>query len=381
MKYNFFKIASLLMAAVMLFSCGDVTPENTGGENIENGGGAGEQPDDFTKDLVLVADKTIIHANGADAVTFTVSLGSKVLKEDVVFSDKDGEIINSITDFKFTTTQVGEYMIRAEYKTKMSALVKIQAMPMAIPETPVDPQPSSVNFRRKILISYFTGTGCPNCPRVKDELKKLGEMEGYPEKYVTAVCHSYNDEDPAYFEGSLPMSLGVAYYPSININLTPSTTNSGATAATMKTSIDSELEDDVLAGISANAVYKDGKVIVKAAVKVVKTGKYRVGAWLLEDGIEGRQSGGTQPYHHIHDQSLRIADSKVSSTDWSGYSLGTLAAGSTAEHVFTMTMKDGWVAENCHVIVFVSTPSGNNYYVNNVIDVDLNSSVQFDYVK
>ena len=263
----------------------------------------------------------------------------------------------------------------------MSALIKITAMPMAIPETPVDLKPSSVDFRRKVMLTYFTGTGCPNCPRVKDELKKLAELEGYPEKYVLTVCHSFNPEDPAYFEGSLPGSVGVAYYPSMNVNLTPSTTNSNASATTMKNDIDAELLDDVLAGISANAVYNDGKVIVKAAVKVAKTGKYRVGAWLLEDGIEGLQSGGSQEYHHIHDQSLRIADSKVSSTDWTGYNLGTLTAGSTTEHVFTMSLQDNWVAANCHVVVFVSTPSGNNYYVNNIIDVALNSSVQFDYVK
>jgi hypothetical protein len=43
------KSASLLIAAVMLFSCGDVTPESTGGNNNSgNGGENTELPDDLT---------------------------------------------------------------------------------------------------------------------------------------------------------------------------------------------------------------------------------------------------------------------------------------------------------------------------------------------
>ena len=117
------------------------------------------------------------------------------------------------------------------------------------------------------------------------------------------------------------------------------------------------------------------------AVKAAEKTKCRIGAWLLEDGIEYPQSGGTQPYHNIHDQSLRIADSKVSATDWSGYALGTIEAGKTVEHVFTMDMNPSWNAEKCHVVVFATTPVGSGYYVNNIVDVLLNDSVQFEYIK
>ena len=375
MKFDLFKTASLLLAAVVLFSCGDVTPSNT--DNKEN-----EEKDDLTKDLVLVADKTIVHANGQDAVTFTVTLGSKVLTENVVFSDKEGEIITSINNFKFTTTQVGEYYVRAEYMTKMSALVKIVAMPMAVPATPVDPDKSNVSFRRRIMLTYFTGTGCPNCPRVKDMLKAL-ETTDYKQKYIPTVVHQYGSDDPAWFEGSLPSAMGVPGYPAVTLNLRPGSTkpNSQLTESSLKTDIDTECADDALVGIAANAVYKDGKVIVKAAVKAAEKTKCRIGAWLLEDGIEYPQSGGTQPYHNIHDQSLRIADSKVSATDWSGYALGTIEAGKTVEHVFTMDMNPSWNAEKCHVVVFATTPVGNGYYVNNIVDVLLNDSVQFEYIK
>ena len=381
------KSASLLIAAVMLFSCGDVTPESTGGNNNSgNGGENTELPDDLTKDLVLTPDKTIIHADGKDAVTFVVTLGDKVIKEGLIFSNEEGEIVNSVKDFKFVTSEVGEYQLRAEYKTKLSALVKIKALPMAIPESPVDPDAGNTSFSRRVMLTYFTGTDCPNCPRVKDILKSLGSTD-YASKYITTTCHQYGAGDPAYFEGSLPGAMGVAGYPSITLNLKSSTTrpNSQITLERLKSEIDDELDNETEAGVAANVIYKDGKVVVKAVVKAAVKGKYRVGAWLLEDGIKAPQSGAASQdenhYHNIHDESLRVADSKVSSLDWSGYALGTIDAGKTAEYVFAMDMKSNWVAQNCHVVVFVTSMSGNSYYVNNVIDVKLNESVSFEYTK
>ena len=54
---NMFKIASLLAAAVMLFSC-----EKDGTEGT---------------DLRIVSDKDVIQANGKDAATLKVMLGAK----------------------------------------------------------------------------------------------------------------------------------------------------------------------------------------------------------------------------------------------------------------------------------------------------------------
>lgn len=391
MKCNLFNIASLLTAAVMLFSCGDVNPDSTkdeegNGENVETGGG---QEEDLTQDLILTADKTVIHANGTDAVTFTVTLGDKVITEDVVFSDEEGNIVTGVSGMKFTTETTGEYHIRAEYKVKFSELITVRAVPVAVPESPADSDPSSTSFKQRVMLSYFTGTSCPACPRVKSLLKELSET-AYADKYVCTVVHQYGADDPAWFEGNLPASMGVSDYPSVTFNLNPGSTDNTPTFQSLQKDIDAELEDGALAGVAASVVYAEGKVVVKALVKAAETGKYKVGAWLLEDGIEYPQNGGTQDYHGIHDQSLRIADSnpngKLTSIDWSGHQLwtnerGEIEAGKTAEYVFVMDMKNTWAVENCHVAVFVSSQAGSTYYVNNVIDVDLNESVGFEYIK
>lgn len=49
-----------------------------------------------------------------------------------------------------------------------------------------------------------------------------------------------------------------------------------------------------LAGIAASAQFDGGTLVVTASVKAAETADFRIGAWLLEDGIYGRQSNYNQ---------------------------------------------------------------------------------------
>ena len=48
-----------------------------------------------------------------------------------------------------------------------------------------------------------------------------------------------------------------------------------------------------------------------------------------------------------------------------------------------MTLEDGWVAENCHLALFITTPEdGEDYFsVNNAVSCSINGEVSFDYLK
>ena len=140
--------------------------------------------------------------------------------------------------------------------------------------------------------------------------------------------------------------------------------------------------EEAYAGIAVNSKYADGVITLKAVVKAAQTGNYRVGAWLLEDGLKGQQkdnSGLLEDWMHNLDDCVRIADSKASSSNFCGHSLGQIKAGETAERMFIMNMKKSWVPENCELVVFVSRENEKSYSVTNVVKCPIDGVLQFEY--
>lgn len=354
---------------------------NENGGNEEGGneeGGEQEDPEDLTAEFKLVSDKTRIFSDGEDYATLTVTLGGKEVTEGLTFYNGDKEI--EIPEGKFSATDFGSYNLWVAYKTinTYKEILTIDAVP-ALPE---DPQPESTSFKHKVLITQFTGTGCGYCPPVKTALHEYFTHETFAASAANAIlasAHGFNSDDPAYIPGCGNLVSG---FPTVMFDLRPDVTvGNPTTPAAIKRIVD-ELHSywDAKAGISATFAYKDGKAMVNVAIKAAETGEFRVGAWLLEDAIEARQSNGTKDYHHIHDDCVRIVDSKTSSADWTGHNLGEIKEGETAEYIFQFDFKNNWVPENCHVAIFISFKDGKKYYVNNVVDCPINGQVQFDYL-
>ena len=138
--------------------------------------------------------------------------------------------------------------------------------------------------------------------------------------------------------------------------------------------------------ISANPVYEDERLVVRVSVKAAETGQYRVGAWLLEDNIQGQQKGAPageeNSWYHEYDDCIRIADSKQGAM-YTGVKLGVIDEGKTAEKMFTWTLNDNWKVENLKLCIFVSVPdaAGRSYYVNNVITAPIDGIKQFEYAE
>ena len=118
--------------------------------------------------------------------------------------------------------------------------------------------------------------------------------------------------------------------------------------------------------------------MVNVGVKAAVDGEIRVAAWLLEDGIYGKQAGALNSSNNTHDNCVRLIFGKNGTKDFSGTSV-ELKAGESASQFYIMDLDESWVAENCHVIVFVSSNTGTSYTVNNVIDCPVNASVAYDY--
>lgn len=387
-----FRFASLLSAAVMLFaSCEDTTPVGPDVPNEENNGNT-----DVTKaELVLSIDKQIIQA-GVDQAVLTVKFNDQELKDSVMFFDGNNKPINLGPDYIFSTETIGEYSFWANYKTYNSNKVSVTVVATPVPETPEDPQPENTSFVRRVLLTKITGAGCVACPNVtaalhyffhgnKDAKPNPTEPHELADFIIKAEAHTY---EGGYDPAQLSSFYAVSSWPTVIVDwaeyFVPS--QSVSTLAAIEDMVERRYEaEEAKVGIAVNSICENGSVTLKVCVKAAVAGQYRVGAWLLEDNIQGQQSGvaagSENAWYHEFDDCIRIADSKLSAGDYAGHKLGYVEAGNTAEKMFTWVLKDSWVRENLELCVFVSAldETGRMYLVNNVIKAPVNGVTPYEY--
>ena len=373
---SLFKYASLLAAAVMLLSC---EKENNG----QNEGG--DTPG--TGVFELVADKDVIQSNGTDASTLTVYLdGVDVTAESVIYNDAK-EVV-TLTGGKFTASADGEYKFWASYGTYTtfdksqddSGMITVRAISVAIPEVAEDPDSKNTSFVHRAFLTQYTGTGCGYCPYMIKIIRELMADNTIPGKAVLAAVHSYSNADPAYI--SAPR---VNNYPYMHINLDKGFSHTQGSAP-LYAEVNSIAASDAKAGISVNPVlYEDGTLVLKVSVKAAVDGEYRVGAWLLEDGIYGQQNdydGVGDNSFNTHENCVRSIESRYDG-EWAGKDLGAIKAGQTAEKTFVMDVKltgaKAWKVENLHLAMIVSSKEGSRYVVCNAIDCPIDAPTPFDY--
>lgn len=367
---NIFKMASLLAAAAMLFSCGEKPePMGTG------------------SDIVIVSDKDVIQSNGQDVATIKVLVGGKDVTAEADIYNEANELVD-LPGGKFTATEEGEYKFWATHGTLSTyqqgaddnGLFTIRAISTAVPSAVADPQPSNTSFKHRAFLVQYTGNGCGYCPHMIKILKELADEDVIPEKAVLAAVHSYSSSDPAYIAAP-----SVSNYPYLQIDLTNGFSHTQGKEA-LKSFINHSVAGDAMAGISVNPVLsEDGTLVLKVSVKAAVDGIFNVGAWLLEDNIYGQQADydnvGDASYNY-HENCVRIADSRYKGT-FVGLPLGNLKAGQTVDKTFVMDLKKSWVVENLHAAVFVSygMQSGSkvSYIVCNAIDCPVDEPTPFEY--
>lgn len=263
---------------------------------------------------------------------------------------------------------------------------------VAVPE---DKYPSKTNFKRRILVTQFTGTGCGYCPRIINALYQLNSSD-YADDVVLTAAHLYNSGDPAYLSSAadLDSSLGITSFPKVCIDLDKSATTGSSYSSIVDLVSNAQSRVDVKGGIAVNSKYnaETGTININVLVKAKESAEFRVGAWLLEDGIYGEQSNdGYTPDDGVdfntHNNCVRSAFSSSSSSDYTGYSLGTIEAGKSASREFSFGLKlngtgsqSNWNHDNLRLVVFISTKEGNNWLVNNVVKAPKSGSVDFEYL-
>ena len=383
-------LAVFCLSALAFVGCEPIGNDDNGG----NGGGS--------KSFMLVADKTTIYDNGTDAATFTIYYDGLILENGYELYAGDTPIAGN----KFTSTTQGTFEIWAAYGAAISNTVNINvvATPPAAPAAPEDTNPSKTNFVRRNLLTQFTGTGCGYCPLMMNALYELLNHQVYGNKVVVAAAHLYNESDPSYLleAQTLDNALGVQGFPSLYSDLDKNGYGDATFAALKKCVDNAQNRVSVKGGIAVNSKYhaEEEYIVLNATVKAKETTEFRIGAWLLEDNIYGKQSVYADPYKNTgeliqpldgldfnyHNNTIRLADSKASNTDFSGYSLGVIESGKTESRAFAFKLKANgtgsatkWNHDNLRVIVFISTKEGSKWLVNNVVKCPKDGSVDFEY--
>lgn len=402
---NIYKYASLLLAAAIAFSCQPPVdgqePEENGGNN---GGGSLEK-----KTLTITSDRNLIQTFDGDCANLTVALNGEILTEGVTFYrdfDKKSEVLSDVTSpvkvegSKLYADTEGEYVIWANYGTYISDKVTIKATDVEIPSTPVDPAPESTDFKARVLLTEFTTVGCTACPGMKAILHTLEQDQKMIDKYVLVECHSgliNSVPDPCFlYNNTFESWCQITGFPTVKINLV----NTLIDRTEIKSVINEyvEAQEEVAPGIAVNATLKNDKVVAKVTVKAKVDGNYRVGAFLLEDGVYATQLGSNvEEYMNTHNNVIRYVDAQYKNNFY-GYPVTDIQAGKAADAMFSWNLDDIWTYgsdkgeihggqawperdnSRLEMAVFVSASDGaGGYQVLNSIICPINGETPYQY--
>lgn len=378
-KFDLLNLLAMLCACLFFISC-----SGNDGEGDEPGGnGGGTNPEGK---LVLSASASFINNDGRDAAVFTVRMG------DTDITDKAKIYLGNdvFAGTSFTTTKVGDYTFFASYEGEISDKITIKAI-AGIPDIPDDPQADKFDgFVHRVLVVQSTGTWCQYCPYMTAGIKSYLESDANTGDAVFAAAHN-GDVMANDYSDAVNQWLSVSGYPTLSLNLDSRNKvqhqgEPAATASSISGAVSNTLRDAVHVAISASVsgTENSGILTVRARVKIGADGKYRIAAWLLEDGIRADQVNSTgltdKDNFSIHNNVLRIS----SAASAYGVQLGENASstkGSVKEYVCTLNLADAKVASlaKCRVVIFVTAPKDGKFTVNNVITCPINNSVAFEY--
>lgn len=377
------KLTKVLFLFCALALTGSSCSSSNDEEEKETPGGTTEG------ELALSLSTNAIKSDGKDYCEFIVKAGETTVTEGVTIYQVENNS-TPLSSMRFSSTQEGTYTFFASYGDKVSSQVSVMVL-STIPDMPIDPQPENTSFVRRVLALQFTGTGCPNCPYMIGAIKEI-QKTADASKVLFAGIHSYNYDDIMYTKtvAAIGQAYGNGYYPGVGCNMRKNVQNAvssiNVTMTKLQSMINEEYAATAKAGISASAIKSGNQIIVKADIKAAQAGQYRIGAWILEDGIYARQSnnGVTGDYDFdTHNNVVREISGQNGDYDFTGNNLGDIAAGKTKSYVMSFKINSEWNLQNCKIVLFVSTPdvsgSAKKFYVNNAILCNIDQVAKFEY--
>lgn len=340
---------------------------------------------------VLSVSTELFVADGEDQVVLTVMVGDVDVTDDAKLYADYEEISCPV----FTTTRAKDYKFFASYNGKVSNQIVVKAAnPKLYLDLPVDTLADKFdNFQHKVLLTQATGTWCGYCPYMIRSIELFRKNGSNAPNTVVVATHS-GDELSSPASEEVIASLRVQGFPTSYFSLNPDVVIQNQlpelNAEVLNTTAGMELMSRANVGIAATTAATSNKsmIAVRAAIKVGAKGAYRVNAWLVENGVSASQasywaefSDGMSSVLIDHDFILRAA-SCVSPIQ--GELLGgktSCAKGEIIEFYHEFNTKAAGIAnaDNCKVVVLVTSASGSTFCVDNVIECEVGESVSFAY--
>lgn len=317
--------------------------------------------------------KAIIKADGIDYTEIKVLTdeGEDVTEYSYILDSNNQQL--QLTDGKFTTTEEGAYEFSAIYLTHSSDPCVLYALNNVTAPMISDQEPSNTSFKHRSFLLRYTGTNCPFCVQLMDQINLLKEESIITNDAVLAVAHTFNDSDPAYIPSKY---LKVDSYPYLTINNRRSHWYIDGYDK-FANLIESEKSEDAAVGIAVNSTLSGEYLIATVGVKAAEEGNYYVTLWILQDQIYGAQTGATDKSYNYHDDC--VIEHLPSGVDpLIGYSLGTLKTGEIAEKLF-ITERAISSPENYHLVVTVTKKDNDAWYVCNAVDCPITGLTNFEY--
>ena len=339
---------------------------------------------------VLTADeitKVLVYDAATDIALALPKEGDDTISSEFSYVVVDGENNTKYTLLAYSPNEAGSKSFWFGYKIKNTreTPLTITAVTTNIPSSPVDADPSNLNFVHRTLFTQFTGTWCGACPRLIAAFHYMLEDATYKDKFIHTAIHNGDIFKVTLEDGrDLATILNTTgSYPHLLMNLTTGIVSSytETNISNMMGAIEQDQEELARAAIAARTELKDNMLLIRTSIKVAETDEYYVGAWLLESGLYHPQTSSTADYMDIHENVVRIADSN-SSNRFIGHPLGSILKGEKADHLFVMELDPNWKVENCHLVIFVSAVHEKKLQVINVVKTaSLTSGVDFEYSK
>lgn len=231
----------------------------------------------------------------------------------------------------------------------------------------MEPKPVVEN-PRNLLIMEFTGNKCMNCPKGASTISEIAAGEK-PGRVISVGLHPYGDmnTDPVFSKYTRPekqdfrSEAATALYKYYDPSGFPSAVFNG-----LKTSMSGSIPEwmqkasealiiPAYVTITAETEYdsESRELTVDYTVNFgnVIDKKLHATVWLVESHIMGTQAmpDGSQNLDYEHNHVLRAS----LNGDWGEYIGERFDSDSEVKRIASMTLDEKWVAENCHVVVYV----------------------------
>lgn len=342
-----------------------------------SGNDGGEDSGTVSGDLTLSISKTVIEANGTDAVTVAVMKGeTDITSQSKVYMEDPSGNTSSFKETSFSTTTEGDYVFYAYYEGVKTENITVRAF-KNIPSLPADSKPEqNTGFAKHVLAIQHTGTWCQNCPYMKRGIDAY--LKANPDNCAVFVASHNGDTMAGEASNTINSYLTVRSYPSLSVDLNTSNmigplSDADKQAEQIASRVNEVAASGCKTAISVASENAGSSVVVNVKVKSANVENCRVAVWLLEDGIVAEQNGGS--VNEVHNNVLRASSSTVAYGDRI-----QLDADGAGQNVYRMDVSGAHDLSNCRLVVFTTVPNASGrFVVDNVVTCPLDGQTAFEY--